>query len=120
MKSFKELIVWEKSHRLAVQVYLDTKRFPKEELYGLTGEMRRCSASIPAKIAEGCGRNRESEWTRFLEMALGSASELEYLFLLSRDLGYLGQEEFNERGGTIIEIKRMLAALIQKFKTSRE
>ncbi len=119
MKSFKDLIVWEKSHRLAVQVYVDTKRFPKEELNGLTAEMRRCSASIPAKIAEGCGRNRDSELARFFEMAMGSACELEYLFLLSRDLGYLGQEEFNDRGGTIIEIKRMLASFLQKLKSER-
>jgi hypothetical protein len=71
MKSFKELIVWEKSHRLALQVYGDTRRFPKEELYGLTSQMRRSSVSIPTNIAEGCGRNRDSELNRFFEIAMG-------------------------------------------------
>ena len=119
MKSFKELIVWEKSHRLALQVYEDTRRFPKEEIYGLTSHMRRSSVSIPTNIAEGCGRNRDSELNRFFEIAMGSASELEYLFLLARDLGFLGREEFNERASMIIEIKRMLASFIQKLKSDR-
>ncbi len=119
MKSFKELIVWEKSHRLALQVYEDTKRFPKEELHGLTRDMRRSSVSIPTKIAEGCGRNRESELNKFFEIAMGSATELEYLFLLARDLGFLDEEEFKERGAMIIEIKRILAFLIQKPKSDR-
>jgi four helix bundle protein len=119
MKSFRELIVWEKSHRLALKVYSDTREFPKEELYGLTSHMRRSSASIPASIAGGCGRSRDGELNRSLDIAMGSASELEYLFLLARDLGFLGREEFNERAGEIIEIKRMLASVVQKPKADR-
>ena len=119
MKDFRELKVWEKSHRLAVKVYNATTKFPKEELYGLTSQMRRSSVSVPTNIAEGCGRNRDSELNRFFEIAMGSASELEYLFLLARDLGFLGQEEFNERSGEIIAIKRMLASVVQKPKADR-
>ncbi len=110
MKNFREVIVWEKSHRLALKVYSDTRTFPREELNGLTSHMRQSSAAIPASIAGGCGRTRDSEWSRSMDAALGSASELEYLFLLARDLGFLGREEFNERAGEIIEIKRMLSA----------
>ena len=119
MKDFRELKVWEKSHRLALKVYNVTTKFPKEELYGLTNQMRRSSISVPTNIAEGCGRNRDSELNRFFEIAMGSASELEYLFLLARDLGFLDKEEFNERAGMIIEIKRMLASFIQKLKSDR-
>jgi four helix bundle protein len=92
MKDFRELKVWEKSHRLALKVYNATTKFPKEELYGLTSQMRRSSVSVPTNIAEGCGRNRDSELNRFFEIAMGSASELEYLFLLARDLGFLGKK----------------------------
>jgi len=119
MKSFKELIVWEKSHRLVLQVYGDTRGFPEEELYGLTSQMRRSSVFIPVNIAERLGRNRDRKLNRFFEIAMGSASELEYLFLLACDLGFLDKEEFNERAGIITEIKRMLASLIQKLKSDR-
>jgi len=119
MKDFRELKVWEKSHRLALKVYNATTKFPKEELYGLTSQMRRSSISVPTNIAEGCGRNRDSELNRFFEIAMGSASELEYLFLLARDLGFLGKEKFNELTDEITEIKKMLTSFIQKLKADR-
>ena len=119
MKDFRELKVWEKSHRLALKVYSATTKFPKEEMYGLTSQMRRSSVSIPTNIAEGCGRNRDTELNRFLQIAMGSASELEYLSLLARDLSFLGQEECNSLMNEITEIKRMLASFIQKLRADR-
>jgi four helix bundle protein len=116
MKDFRELKVWEKSHRLALKVYSATAKFPREELYGLTSQIRRASVSIPTNIAEGCGRNRDSELYRFFEIAMGSASELEYLFLLTRDLGVIDKADFEGFLAEIIEIKRMLASFIQKLK----
>jgi len=119
MKDFKKLKVWEKSHHLALKVYGVTAKFPREELYGLTSQMRRSSISIPTNIAEGCGRNRDTELNRFFEIAMGSASELEYLVLLARDLNFLGKEECDTLMNEITEIKRMLASFIQKLKTDR-
>jgi four helix bundle protein len=77
MEAFRELKVWEKSHALTLAVYHVTKSFPKQEMYALTSQIRRASASIPANIAEGCGRNGDAELARFLLIAMGSASELE-------------------------------------------
>ena len=119
MKDFKKLKVWEKSHHLALKVYGVTAKFPREELYGLTSQMRRSSISIPTNIAEGCGRNRDTELNRFFEIAMGSASELEYLVLLARDLNFLGKEECDTLMNEITEIKRMLASFIQKLKTDQ-
>ena len=119
MKDFKKLKVLGKSHHLALKVYGVTTKFPREELYGLTSQMRRSSVSIPTNIAEGCGRNRDTELNRFFEIAMGSASELEYLFLLARDLSFLGQEECNPFMNEITEIKRMLASFIRKLKSDR-
>ena len=119
MKDFRELKVWEKSHHLALKVYSATIKFPKEELYGLTNQMRRAAFSVPTNIAEGCGKNRDTELNRFFEIAMGSASELEYLFLLARDLSFLGKEECNTFMNEITEIKRMLASFIRKLKSDR-
>jgi len=78
VKDFRKLAVWEKAHRLTLDMYKATASFPKDELYGLTSQVRRASISIPANIAEGCGRNGDVELARFLQIAMGSASELEY------------------------------------------
>jgi four helix bundle protein len=119
MKDFRELKVWEKSHRLTLKVYRTTARFPKEELYGLTSQIRWACVSIPTNISEGCGRNRDTELNRFFEIAMGSASELEYLFLLIRDLDFIAKEEFGEVTKEIIEIKKMLASFMRKLKADR-
>ncbi len=87
MKNFRDLQVWQKAHSLTLNSYKATAQFPREELYGLVSQIRFCSASIAANIAEGCGRRGNGEFHRFLQIATGSASELEYHFLLSRDLG---------------------------------
>ena len=85
MRDFRELKVWEKSHQLALEVYSATTKFPKEELYGLTSQVRRSAVSIPANISEGCGRDSPAELLRFCRIAMGSASELEYELLLAHD-----------------------------------
>jgi four helix bundle protein len=89
MQNYKELKVWEKAHPFTLQVYEATKNFPKEELYSLTNQLRRSAASVPANIAEGCGKKSNLELAHYLNIALGSSNESEYLLLLSKDLGYL-------------------------------
>ena len=115
MRDFRQLLVWEKAHAFTLEIYKVTSRFPKEELYGLTSQLRRASASIAANIAEGFGRGGNVELARFLQIAMGSAFEVEYHVLLARDLGLITKEhealEFH-----IIKIKRMLAALLLKIR----
>jgi four helix bundle protein len=119
MRNFRELKVWEKSHHLALAVYRATAKFPQSELYGLTSQIRRSCASIPANIAEGCGRNGDAELARFLQIAMGSASELEYHILLSHDLALLGLAEYEELARDTTEVKRMLTSFIQRLKADR-
>ena len=118
MRDFRQLEVWEVAHQLVLRVYKVTQDFPKHELYGLTSQMRRCSASIAANIAEGCGRTGNGDLHRFLSMAMGSAVELEYFVLLSRDLGLVSgsHEELNARTR---RVQRMLASLIRKVDAGR-
>jgi len=119
MKDFRQLKVWEKSHQLALAIYKATKEFPKEELYGLTSQIRRASMSIPTNIAEGCGRNTDAEFARFLQIAMGSASETEYQLLLSHDLGFLCTDEYNKLNTDATEVKRMLASLLKTLRADR-
>lgn len=119
MKDFRTLTVWQKSHLLTVAVYQATKCFPKEEMYGLTSQIRRSCASIPANIAEGCGRGGDPEFGRFLQIAMGSASELEYHLLLANELKYLDSKDHDILDGQVTEVKRMLTSLVQKTKTNR-
>ena len=116
MQDFKKLKVWEVSHAVTLDIYRVTQRFPKDELYGLTSQIRRASASIPANIAEGCGRASAADFARFLQIAMGSASELEYHLILSRDLQLLSQADFDRLTASTIESKRMLTSLIQKVR----
>ena len=116
MKNYKELQVWQKAHAMTLVIYDKTRGFPREELYGLTSQMRRSSASIGANIAEGSGRRSDGDICRFLRIARGSASELEYHLLLARDLGFLGEEDFRELYRMADEQQRMLTGLIQKFQ----
>lgn len=116
MQNYKDLKVWEKAHGFTLRIYEMTKAFPKEEIYSLTNQVRRAAASIPANIAEGCGKNSKLDFANFLNIALGSANESEYYLLLSRDLNYLKEEDFAELLKTINEIKAMLIALITKVR----
>jgi four helix bundle protein len=119
MKDFKELKVWQKSHQLTLDIYKETIAFPKEEIYGLTRQLRNAASSIPANIAEGCGRGSEAESARFFQIALGSASELEYHLLLAKDLGLIDEARFEILNQEVIQTKRMLAAFIKKLKADR-
>ena len=116
MKNFRELKVWHKAHALALRSYAIVSHFPKDELYGLTSQVRRASTSIPANIAEGCGRNSDVDFTRFLTIAMGSASELEYLFILATDLSFLDAKTHSELEPLVIEVKKMLYALITRLR----
>jgi four helix bundle protein len=113
---FRKLKVWEKSHNLVLEIYKAAEKFPGMEMYGLTSQIRRSSVSIPANIAEGCGRKSDAEFARFLQIAMGSASELEYHLLLARDLRFLRDSDYKELDKVTIEIKQMLATLIKKLK----
>ncbi len=116
MQNFKSLKVWEKSHELTLAVYKATANFPKDELYGLTSQIRRACASVPANIAEGCGRTGKAELARFLQVAMGSASELEYHLLLAHDLGLLRDGEYKLLENQAVELKRMLSSFISKLR----
>ena len=119
MKDFRRLKVWEKVHLLTLDIYNVTARFPREEAYGLTSQMRRCSASMGANIAEGCGKQGNNELHRFLHIASGSASELDYHLLLARDLRYLSAEDYRRMEQSFAEARRMLTALLQKVSADR-
>jgi four helix bundle protein len=116
VKDFRELQVWQRSHQLTLGIYRVTKKFPKDELFALTSQMRRASVSIPANIAEGCGRDGDAELKRFLNIALGSACELDYHLLLATDLGYLAPADSQPLVAEALELRRMLGAFIQKLK----
>ena len=118
MSDFKKLNVWQKAHELTLHLYPATAVFPKSELYGLTSQMRRCCVSIGSNIAEGCGRAGENEKARFLQIALGSLSELEYQVLVARDLGYLSTEGAEDLIRRILEIGRMLGSLLNKVRAA--
>ncbi len=119
MKDFRQLKVWEKSHQLALAIYKETKKFPKEELYGLTSQIRRASMSMPTNIAEGCGRNTDKDFARFIQISMGSASETEYQLILARDLEFISQNSYEKLHTDVEEIKRMLASLLKTLRADR-
>ncbi|MCW5886986.1 MAG: four helix bundle protein [Anaerolineales bacterium] len=116
MKDFRKLKVWEKSHLLALQVYKATTQFPNSELYGLTNQLRRAAVSVPSNIAEGVGRGSDADMRRFLQIAFGSASEIEYQLLLAFELKFLNSEQHTLLNQDITEVKKMLSSLIRKLK----
>ena len=119
MKNFRDLQFWHNAHSLTLASYRITNTFPKQEMYGLTSQIRRCAASVAANIAEGCGKRGNGEFYRFLNIALGSASELEYHFLLAYDLSLVSKESYKHLDDRVVEIKRMLASLACKVQADR-
>ncbi|PTX98554.1 four helix bundle protein [Opitutus sp. ER46] len=115
MKDYRKLTIWKLSHTLALNVYSATKSFPKDELFGLTSQLRRAAMSIPANLAEGCGRNGDAELRRFAFIALGSASELDYEILLATDLGYLAKETGARLAEDTLQLRRMMGAFVSKL-----
>ena len=115
MRPFRELVVWQKAHWLTLELYKITRTFPREEQYGLTSQMRRAAASICANIAEGCGRGTARDFARFIQMALGSASELEYHLVLAADLGFISADVHSQLQASLVAVKRMLSGLVRRL-----
>ena len=109
MKDFRKQKVWMKAHDLALEVYRVTEVFPKAEVFGLASQIRRAGVSIPANIAEGCGRGTDADFARFLQIAMGSASELEYHLLLAHDLKFLSDPNYERLNNQTTEIKQLTA-----------
>jgi four helix bundle protein len=119
MRDFRQINVWAKSHALTLQIYKTTATFPREELYGLTSQLRRASASIPANIAEGYGRVGDAELARFLQIGMGSAYEVEYHLILAYDLNLISGPVNEQLQSGIVEVKKMLAGLLVRVRRSR-
>lgn len=116
MKDYRELEVWQQGHAITLVVYRLTKAYPKDEMFGLTGQMRRAASSIPANIAEACGRDGDAELKRFLNISLGSACELDYFILLSKELGYLQPPDADSLAAECLRLRRQLGAFVKKLK----
>lgn len=112
-------MVWQRSHEVVLSLYEATRQFPKEELFGLTSQLRRAGTSIPANLAEGCGRDSDAELKRFVDIAHGSASEVEYLLLLAYDTGVLPKDDYKALVDEVGQVKRMLGAFARKLKADR-
>ncbi len=119
MRDFKTLSVWQKAHRLTLNVYKVSTSFPKGEIYGLTSQMRRASVSVASNIAEGCGRGSDAEMAHFMSIATGSASELQCQILLAGDLGFLDGSTSVDLEAQVIELKKMISSFIKRLKTDR-
>jgi four helix bundle protein len=116
MKNYRELTVWKSGHALTLEIYRQTKSFPKDELFGLTSQMRRAASSIPANIAEGCGRDGDAELKRFLNIALGSACELDYSIFLAGELGFVSSTVQAKAADDVLLLRRQLGAFVQKLR----
>lgn len=116
MQNFKDLIVWQKAHENALLIYSSTKGFPKEELFGVTSQIRRAAVSIPTNVAEGCGKFTKKDFANFLQIAFGSAQEVEYLSLLSSELNYFNKTDYQKIESLNNEVKAMLISLIKKVR----
>ncbi len=119
VKSYKELIVWQKSMTAAKEVYFVVKRLPKEESFALSDQMRRAAVSIPSNIAEGYGRDSDTEFARFLKIAHGSLTELETQLILCTNIGYLSDEDITPVMNILDEIGKMISSLLTKLNTEK-
>jgi four helix bundle protein len=120
MRNYRDLQVWNKAHVLTLELYRISQRFPREEIYGITSQLRRAAVSIGANLAEGCGRRTSTELARFVRIALGSASELDYHLLLSRDLGFMAVDEFTRALSTLTEVRKMLTSFLNSVEEQIE
>lgn len=116
MQDFRKSMVWQKAHRLVLQAYRVSEQFPARELYGVTSQLRRACVSIPTNIAEGCGRRGDRDFARFLQIAMGSASEAEYLLLLARDLRFFATAHHQPLESQLIEVKKMLTSMLVRLR----
>jgi len=118
MKDYRKIIAWQKSHELVLQIYELTAKFPSNEIYGLTSQLRRAAVSIPTNIAEGYGRTSDIEIARFMDISLGSANEVEYLLCLSADLKYITKDMADILSDKVIEIRKMLTVFTKTLRNS--
>ena len=116
MRDFHKLGIWQRSHQLTLDVYKASKTFPKDESFGMTSQIRRAASSIPTNIAEGCGRSSNKDYAHFLQIAIGSASEVEYELLLAHDLEYINDESFNKLTSETIAIRKMIIKYQSELK----
>jgi len=116
-RDFRKIAAWQRAHALTLRVYQATSCFPDHERYGLVSQLRRACSSIPTNVAEGCGRGTSKELARFVDIATGSASEVEYQLLLARDLGYLSSEQHKPLEAETVEIRRMLLAFNTRLRS---
>ena len=117
LRNYRDLQVWSKSYVLTLQLYRLSRTFPKEELYGLTSQMRRAALSIGANLAEGCGRRTNAEMARFVRITMGSASELDHHLLLCKDLGFLENDRYRGLARDLTEIRKMLSSLLNSIES---
>ena len=120
MKDFRSLLVWQKAHACVLEVYRVTAVFPPRERYNLTSQLRRAATSVPSNLAEGCGRRTDADVARFVQIALGSASEVEYQLLLSADLGYLDRAVYRTLSGQVVEVKKMLSGYLRRLRSTAD
>ena len=120
MRNYRDLQVWSKAHNLTLELYRLSRGFPREEVYGITSQLRRSAASIGANLAEGCGRRTSTELARFVRIAMGSASELDYHLLLCRDLGFMSGDDFTRSEAGLTEVRKMLTSFLQSVEEQVE
>ena len=116
MSNFRNLLIWQKSMALTTKIYFSTKNFPKEEIYGLTSQIRRSAVSIPSNISEGFGRESDKEYLRFLNISIGSLFEMQTQLEIAKNIEYLTEKEFNNLYEDSREVERMLVSFINKVK----
>ena len=117
MQDFRNLEVWARAHQLTLRIYKLTDGFPRSEMFGLSSQLRRASASVATNLAEGCGRT-QAEFGRFVQISFGSACELEYELLLAKDLGLVPTTEYEIMNDELVTLKRMLSSLMNRLQTS--
>lgn len=116
MKDFRKLNVWEKAHQNTLDIYKITKSFPVEERYGLTSQLRRAAVSVPTNIVEGSSRRTEKDFAYFLQISVGSSSEVEYLILLSKDLEFIDNDDYNKLTEEVVTTRKMLINFTKKLR----
>jgi four helix bundle protein len=117
VQDFRKLAVWRESQDLAIAVYRATATFPRDERYGLTSQIRRCATSIPAVIAEGCGRGSNADLARFIQIAIGSSAELESHLLLARDLSLIEDPSHEPLSESVIRVRKMLITFLTRLRS---
>lgn len=120
MRNYRDLEVWKFSHKLTLALYSASRKFPKEEMFGLTSQLRRAAISIGANLAEGCGRRTTPEFARFIRIAMGSASELDYHLLLCRDFDFVSREFYERSSKELVRVRKMLFALLSSVEAQMQ